>query len=126
MWIRERCTALWDTRPAAIDVPPEDSEAVKKLLADTDIDFVNGDIILDGEVVNDKIRTPEISKAASIYSAIPEVREKLVEIQRDMGMRKSVIMDGQRHRHQRVQGRRVQDFSDSICRRNERNGGLKN
>ena len=30
----------------------------------------------------------------SLYSAIPEVREKLVEIQRKMGMRKSVIMDG--------------------------------
>ena len=76
------------------NVPPEDSEAVKKLLAHTDIDFVNGDIVLDGAVVNDKIRTPEISKAASIYSAIPEVREKLVEIQRGMGARKSVIMDG--------------------------------
>ncbi len=76
------------------NVPPEDSEAVKKLLTGTDIDFVNGDIVLDGAVVNDKIRTPEISKAASIYSAIPEVREKLVEIQRGMGARKSVIMDG--------------------------------
>lgn len=81
-------------KASSLNVPPEDSEAVKKLLADTDIDFVNGDIVLDGAVVNDKIRTPEISKAASIYSAIPEVREKLVEIQRGMGARKSVIMDG--------------------------------
>lgn len=75
-------------------VSPEDRDAVKKLLNDTDIDFVNGAIVLDGTVVNDKIRTPEISRAASIYSAIPEVREKLVEIQRGMGARKSVIMDG--------------------------------
>ena len=81
-------------KASSLNVPPEDSEAVKKLLDDTDIDFVNGDIVLDGAVVNDKIRTPEISKAASIYSAIPEVREKLVEIQRGMGARKSVIMDG--------------------------------
>ena len=73
---------------------PEDREAVKHLMEDTDIDFADGDIILDGEIINDKIRTPEISKAASLYSAIPEVREKLVEIQRKMGMRKSVIMDG--------------------------------
>ena len=72
----------------------EDREAVKHLMEDTDIDFADGDIILDGEIINDKIRTPEISKAASLYSAIPEVREKLVEIQRKMGMRKSVIMDG--------------------------------
>ena len=75
-------------------VSPENREAIRSLLEDTDIDFVNGDIVLDGTVVNDKIRTPEISKAASIYSAIPEVREKLVEIQRNMGARKSVIMDG--------------------------------
>lgn len=75
-------------------VLPEDREAVKHLMEDTDIDFADGDIILDGEIINDKIRTPEISKAASLYSAIPEVREKLVEIQRKMGMRKSVIMDG--------------------------------
>ena len=81
-------------KASSLNVPPEDSEAVKKLLDDTDIDFVNGDIVLDGAVVNDKIRTPEISKAASIYSAIPKVREKLVEIQRGMGARKSVIMDG--------------------------------
>ncbi len=75
-------------------VLPEDRDAIRKLLDNTDIDFINGDTVLDGVVVNDKIRTPEISKAASIYSAIPEVREKLVEIQRNMGMRKSVIMDG--------------------------------
>ena len=43
-------------------------------MEDTDIDFADGDIILDGEIINDKIRTPEISKAASLYSAIPEVR----------------------------------------------------
>lgn len=75
-------------------VSPGDREAVKRLMEDTDIDFADGDIILDGEIINDKIRTPKISKAASLYSAIPEVREKLVEIQRKMGMRKSVIMDG--------------------------------
>ena len=75
-------------------VSPQDREAVKLLMEDSDIDFADGEIILDGEIINDKIRTPEISKAASLYSAIPEVREKLVEIQRKMGMRKSVIMDG--------------------------------
>lgn len=75
-------------------VKPDDQDAVKAMLDDTDIDFVQGDIILDGEVVNDKIRTSEISQQASVYSAIPEVREKLVELQRKMGTKKSVIMDG--------------------------------
>lgn len=75
-------------------VPFESGEALDAMLAGTDIDFVSGDIILDGEVVNDVIRTPEVSMLASQCSQIPEVREKLVEIQRGMGTRKSVIMDG--------------------------------
>lgn len=77
-----------------LGVAPEDHEALKELLEHTDIDFADGTILLDGAAVDDKIRTPEISKAASLYSALPEVREKLVEIQRGMGKRKSVIMDG--------------------------------
>ena len=75
-------------------VPFEQSEELSNMLADTDIDFVNGDIILDGEVVNTLIRTPEVSMLASKCSSIPDVRQKLVEIQRGMGSRKSVIMDG--------------------------------
>ena len=71
-----------------------DDPALAAMLENTDIDFAGGDIILDGEVVNDVIRTPEISMLASQCSALAPVREKLVEIQRGMGMRKSVIMDG--------------------------------
>ena len=75
-------------------VSTEDSEAVVRILNDTEIDFVSGRIILDGDDVEDRIRTPEMSMVASTWSALPQVREKLVEIQRQMGMRKSVIMDG--------------------------------
>lgn len=72
----------------------DDRAGLAKLLSETDIDFVKGDILLDGEMVNDKIRTPEVSKMASDSSALPEVREKLVALQRNMGSVKSVIMDG--------------------------------
>ena len=75
-------------------VSPDDGEALTRLLESTDIDFVNGDIILDGTVVNDKIRTSDISQRASECSALPKVREKLVQLQRSMGEKKSVIMDG--------------------------------
>ena len=76
------------------NIAADEEQKLKEMLDDTDIDFVDGDIILDGAVVNDKIRTSEILHMASICSAVPEVREKLVEIQRSMGRRKSVIMDG--------------------------------
>ena len=75
-------------------IPFEECDALADMLAATDIDFVSGDIILDGEIVNDKIRTSEVSQLASACSALPAVREKLVDIQRAMGARKSVIMDG--------------------------------
>lgn len=72
----------------------DDREAINRLLSQTEIDFSAGNIILDGEIVNDKIRTPEVSKMASDCSALPEVREKLVALQRKMGQVKSVVMDG--------------------------------
>ncbi len=72
----------------------DDREALIQLLAQTEIDFSSGNIILDGEIVNDKIRTPEVSKMASDCSALPEVREKLVALQRKMGQVKSIVMDG--------------------------------
>lgn len=75
-------------------VPFEEGNALAALLDSTDIDFVSGDIILDGVIVNDLIRTPEVSMLASKCAALPSVRAKLVEIQRGMGQRKSVIMDG--------------------------------
>lgn len=51
-------------------------------------------IFLNGENVTDLIRTPEISMAASAVSAVPEVREKMVQMQRNMAKSESVIMDG--------------------------------
>lgn len=76
------------------NIPADDEAGLSAMLAGTDIDFVQGDIILDGTEVNDVIRTSEISRMASVCSALPMVREKLVDIQRGMGSRKSVIMDG--------------------------------
>lgn len=72
----------------------QDEAAMRQLLDSTDIDFSKGNIILDGEIVNDKIRTNEMSMMASKVSALPDVREKLVQLQRKMGQTKNVIMDG--------------------------------
>lgn len=73
---------------------PVSSPQLKRMLEETEIDFSGGDIFLDGVIVNDLIRTSEISEMASRCSALPEVREKLVELQRKIGETKSVIMDG--------------------------------
>lgn len=51
-------------------------------------------VILNGETVGDKIRTPEIAAYASAVSAIPEVRTFLLETQRQLAREQGVIMDG--------------------------------
>ena len=72
----------------------KDGPKLRKLLDETSIDFRDGDIILDGEIVSRLIRTREVSMAASGCSAFPIVREKMVDVQQKMGESKSVIMDG--------------------------------
>ena len=51
-------------------------------------------MLLDGEDVSDAIRTPQISTYASQVSSVPEVRAYLLDLQRDLARRQSVIMDG--------------------------------
>ena len=75
-------------------VEPVEDDRLAEFLNSTEIDFSEGNIFLDGEIVNDRIRTPEISMAASACSALASVRKKLVEIQQGMAGRKSVVMDG--------------------------------
>ncbi|WP_114296098.1 (d)CMP kinase [Anaerobacterium chartisolvens] len=51
-------------------------------------------VLLDNEDVTCEIRTPEISIAASDVAAVPEVRIKMVELQRDIAKANDVVMDG--------------------------------
>jgi len=75
-----------------------DRTGVLALLPEVELDvkIVDGvqQIFLNGEDVSGLIRTPEISMAASNVSKIAEVREKLVDLQRKLAQRVSVIMDG--------------------------------
>nr|WP_042338236.1 (d)CMP kinase [Desulfosporosinus youngiae] len=48
----------------------------------------------DGEDVTQQIRSPEVSRAVSVVAAYPEVRERLVELQRREAERGGVVMDG--------------------------------
>lgn len=51
-------------------------------------------VFLDDADVSEAIRTPEVSVGASDIAVIPEVREKLVAMQREMAKHDNVIMDG--------------------------------
>ena len=51
-------------------------------------------VYLNGEDLGDRIREPEISMYASAVSAVPAVRAFLLDTQRDIAAKNSVIMDG--------------------------------
>ena len=72
----------------------EQKEELEALLSHTEVDLQRTKVLLDGKDISDQIRTPQISKMASDCSALPQVREKLVSLQRKMAQEKSVIMDG--------------------------------
>ena len=52
------------------------------------------DIYVNGDLVEGKIRTIEVSNCVSRVSAIAAVRRKLVAMQQEMGRRRGVVMDG--------------------------------
>ena len=80
-------------------IDPKDAGAVVAALPLIHVDMCYSEdglqhMLLNGEDVTEQIRLPEISMYASAVSAIPPVRDYLLEMQRDMARRSSVIMDG--------------------------------
>ena len=80
------------------NIDTHDAAAVAARLGDIQLEltYQNGTqtVLLNGTDVGEKIRTPQISMAASAVSAIPAVREFLLGIQKDMVKKGGVVMDG--------------------------------
>ena len=79
-------------------IDPKDAEKVSSALSEINIELKFEDgrqvILLNGRDRGDEIRTPEASMAASAVSAIPAVRDYLLDMQRNTAKKNSVIMDG--------------------------------
>ena len=79
-------------------IKAEDEAAVAAACpkVDVTIAYENGEqqVILNGKNVNGVIRTEEVGNLASATSVYPIVREKLVELQRQLADKADVIMDG--------------------------------
>ncbi|HEY6290790.1 MAG TPA: (d)CMP kinase [Terriglobia bacterium] len=79
-------------------VPRADARAVIDLIDHTEIEFVarDGDwrIWLDGRDVTPFIRTPQVTLAAAEVSRLPEVRKKLIALQRNVPGDRGVVMEG--------------------------------
>lgn len=77
--------------------PEEEAEVVKACAGvDVSIGYQDGEqqVILNGENITGEIRAEEVGRTASVVSAYPKVREKLVELQRALAQKENVIMDG--------------------------------
>ena len=86
-------TVTWGLKKAAIH--PSDDEKVRDFLKNLEIYFdASNHIWLNGEDVSVEIRTGDISSRVSAVSAIPEVREKMVKIQRQIAGKKDCVLEG--------------------------------
>lgn len=73
---------------------PDKVDDICALIEGMEMEFVNDDLVLNGVNIQNEITVPEISGIVSDYASVPEVRVKLVELQREMSKRFNVIMDG--------------------------------
>ncbi len=91
-----RAIALYTIRAGA---DTTDEQEISKLLSEITLEMkydATGTqrVLLCGDDVTDEIRTPEVSIGASNVSALPPVRDYLLQMQRDMAALHDVIMDG--------------------------------
>ena len=95
-----RCHALAVVRN---NIDLDDKENIIKIMDNIEIKLKNENniqtVFLDGEDVTDQIRLPEVNNTVSLTSSIPEVREKVTELERKIGYDwlkegKNIIMEG--------------------------------
>jgi cytidylate kinase len=83
-------------RREGIDLDNE--SALRASLAGTNVELMEKDgqpkVLLDGRDVTSEIRAPEMSQWASKISALKPVRERMVELQRALGARGGVVVEG--------------------------------
>jgi cytidylate kinase len=86
----------WKASQSGVDL--RDHAMLARLAGDTDIRVVAGPsgprVLVDGMDVTVALRTPAIDEAASLVSTCPEVRERLVALQRVVARGGGVVMDG--------------------------------
>ncbi|ODA40389.1 (d)CMP kinase [Desulfosporosinus sp. BG] len=79
------------------EIQIEDEPRVSKIARTTEVVLDHSEertVWCDGENVTQAIRSPEISRAVPIVASYTEVRERLVELQREEAKRGGVVMDG--------------------------------
>lgn len=77
---------------------PQDTQYIVDMVRHTRVELIQNNteqrVLVDGEDVTEAIRTPEVGNLASPISAIPEVRELLLDWQREFGRHGGIVAEG--------------------------------
>src|SRR5690554_4164722 len=82
----------WKVLRELIDL--KDIPSIIKTVKNTSITIEGERVFIDGLNASEEIRLPEVSNHVSIVARIPEVRTRLVKMQRNIAKNQSVVMDG--------------------------------
>lgn len=82
-----------------LGISPKDADGVQRYIDELTVEIEYDEdgvqhMLMNGMDVTGEIRTPDISQKASLVSAHAVVREMLLDMQRDMARKHSVVMDG--------------------------------
>ncbi|NTV82543.1 MAG: (d)CMP kinase [Chlorobaculum sp.] len=89
-----RSVTLKALREGLLDDLRKDESGISRLLRTITIGFQGDRVILDGEDVTEAIRENQVSREVSFISSLKLVRDKLRELQQQMGRKRGIVMDG--------------------------------
>jgi CMP/dCMP kinase len=89
-----RSVTLKALREGLLDDLRKDESGISRLLRTITIGFQGDRVILDGEDVTEAIRENQVSREVSFVSSLKPVRDKLRELQQQMGRKRGIVMDG--------------------------------
>ncbi|HCW03542.1 MAG TPA: (d)CMP kinase [Clostridium sp.] len=76
------------------NIAPDDIETLIQLIDSIDMHFKDDKLYISGEDITSRLNSQVINKSVASYATIPELRERLVEMQRNLSNKFNVIMDG--------------------------------
>ncbi len=79
---------------AKSEIKPDNEEFLREALSEIKIELRGSSVLVNDFDVSGEIRTPEVDELASIYSAVPAVREALLSLQQDQEKYGSIVAEG--------------------------------
>ncbi len=76
------------------EVKLDDTDSIKDVLNNIDIDVIGNKTVLNGKDVSSDIRQERVNQNISVVAANKDVRTKLVAMQQEIGHRRDTILDG--------------------------------